>query len=144
MWVQLDNCVKDNKNILMFAHWSLMVAKGIFKEVLFIFSIDDIDASFGWWSMQWHEENFPTIPLLMKSYMNLDNVTHIPHMIEVLDFEAFIKSYLQGGAQCLIRHKKAQQFQFYACDDNIVAMHYKLLYTTQDWCPLEGFFNLVC
>ena len=51
MWVQLDNCVKDNKNILMFAHWSLMVAKGIFKEVLFIFSIDDIDASFGWWSM---------------------------------------------------------------------------------------------
>ena len=35
---------------------------------------NDIDASFGPWSMKLHEEDFPTIPILMKLYMNLDNV----------------------------------------------------------------------
>ena len=47
-------------------------------------------------------------------------------------------------AQCLIRHKEAQHFWFYTCDDNILAMHYKLLYTTQDWFHVEGFFYLAC
>ena len=35
---------------------------------------DDIDASFGCWSMKLHEEDFSTIPLLLKSYMDLHNV----------------------------------------------------------------------
>ena len=50
--VQLDNCAKDNKNRYVFAYWSLLVAKGIFKEVFVFFLLvghthDDIDASFG-------------------------------------------------------------------------------------------------
>ena len=85
--VQLDNCAKDNKCRYVFCFWSLLVAKGIFKEVFVSFLMvghthDDIDASFGRWSMKLHEEDFPTIPLLMKSYMDLDNVPVIPHLIE--------------------------------------------------------------
>ena len=84
MQVQLDNSAK---NIFVFACWSLLVAKGIFKEVFVSFILvghtyDDIDASFGQWSMKLHNKDFPTIPLLRKSYMNLDNVSIIPHMIE--------------------------------------------------------------
>jgi hypothetical protein len=76
------------------------VAKNIFKEVFVSFLMeghthDDIDALFGRWSMKLHEEDFPTIPLLMKSYMDLDHMPVIPHMIEeVSDFKAFIKSYI--------------------------------------------------
>lgn len=43
---------------------------------------DDIDASFGHWSMKLHTKDFRTIPLFMKSYMDLDNVPIILHVIE--------------------------------------------------------------
>lgn len=83
----------------MFAYnCSLLVAKGIYKEVFVIFfplvghMHDDIDASFGQWSMKLHEENFATIPLVMKSYVDLDNVLVIQPMIEkVPNFKAFLK-----------------------------------------------------
>ena len=90
--------------------------------------------------MKFHEENSPTISLLMKSYMDLDNFPVISHIIkEVSDFKAFIELYLWSGAQCLIGHTKAQQFWFYMHDDVILAMWYKLLRTTQNWSPPEGF-----
>ena len=51
--VQLDNSAKDNKSRYVFAYWSLLVVKGIFKEVFVSFLLvgytyGDIDASFGW------------------------------------------------------------------------------------------------
>jgi hypothetical protein len=77
--------------------------------------------------------------LLMKSYMDLENVPVIPHMIEeVLDFKAFIKPYIRSGAHRLIGHTKTQQFRFYKRDDGVPAMQYKLLCTLQDWSPPEG------
>ena len=83
--------------------------------------------------MKLQEEDFPTIPLLMKSYMDLENIPVIPHMIEeVPDFKAFIELYIQSGAHRLIRHTKAQQFWFYMQGDGVPAMQYKLLCTTQD------------
>jgi hypothetical protein len=112
--VQLDNCAKDNKNRYVFAYWSLLVAKDISKEVFVSFLLvghthDDIDASFGRWSMKLREEDFPTISLLMKSYMDLENVLVNPHMIEeVPEFKAFIEPYIRSGAHRLIGHTKAQ------------------------------------
>ena len=55
--VQLHYCAKENKNRYVFAYWSLVVAKVIFKEVLVSFLLvghthDDIDAFFGRWSMR--------------------------------------------------------------------------------------------
>jgi hypothetical protein len=83
--------------------------------------------------MKLREEDFPTISLLMKSYMDLENVPVIPHMIEeVSDFKAFIEPYIRSGAHRLIGHTKAQQFRFYMRDDGVPAMQYKLLCTTQD------------
>ena len=89
--------------------------------------------------MKLREEDFLTIPLLMKSYMDLENIPVIPHMIEeVPDFKAFIEPYIRSGAHRLIGHTKAQQFWFYMRDDGVPAMQYKLLCTTQDWSPPEG------
>lgn len=57
--------------------------------------IVNIDASFGHWSMKLYEDDFPTIPLLMKLYMDLNNMLVIPHLIEeVHDFKAFIKLFI--------------------------------------------------
>lgn len=105
-----------------------MVAKGIFKEVIVSFLLvghtdNDIDASFGWQSMKLHEEKFPTIPLLMKSYMDFNNIPIIPHISkEVLNFKAFMKPYLRSEAHRLNGHTKTQQFWFSICDDCIPTM----------------------
>ena len=49
---------------------------------------NDIDASSGRWRMKLHED-LPILSLLMKLYMDLDNVLVIPHMIEeVPNFKA--------------------------------------------------------
>ena len=47
--VQMENVVGNNKNWFVFCFWSLLVAKGIFKEVYMNFILvgythDDIDA----------------------------------------------------------------------------------------------------
>src|ERR1700737_4804700 len=143
--VQLDNCAKDNKSRYVFAYWLLLfVAKGIFKEVFVSFLIvghthDDIDALFGRWSMKLHENFFPTIPLLIKSYMDLDHMPVIPHMIEeVPDFKAFIKPYMLKGGDRLVGYTKAQQFRFYIRDDGLPAMQFKLLCTSPNWGPDDG------
>ena len=112
--VQLYNCAKDNKCRYVFCFWSFLVANRIFKEMFVSFLImghthDYIDASFGRWSMKLHEEYFPTISLLMKSYMDLDHMSVILHMIEeVPNFKAFIKPYMLKGGECLVGHTKAQ------------------------------------
>ena len=50
--VQMDNAIGNNKNRYVYAYWSLLVAKRVFREVYVNFMIvghthDDIDALFG-------------------------------------------------------------------------------------------------
>ena len=112
----------------------LVIARGkrhIQRGVVFFLMVglthDNIDASFGCWSMKLYEEEFPTIPLLMKSDMDLDNVHVNLHMIEeVPNFKAFIKSYMLKEVDRLVGHTKTQQFRFYMRDDSILAMQFKL------------------
>ena len=80
--VQMDNAIGDNKNRYVFCFWSLLVANRIFREVYVNFMIvghthDNIDALFGRWSMILKKENFPTVPALMKSFMDLDSMPTI-------------------------------------------------------------------
>lgn len=87
-----------------------MVAKGIFKEVFVSFKLvdhthNDIDVSFKRRRMKLCEEGFPIIPLLMKSYMILDNVLVIPHTIEEMSvFKALIELCSWSRAHRVIGH----------------------------------------
>ncbi|KAG0574851.1 hypothetical protein KC19_VG296900 [Ceratodon purpureus] len=117
--VQIDNAVSDNKNRFVFSLWSLLVAKRVFREVYVNFMLvghthDDIDALFGRWSMALRREDFPTVPLLMKSFMKNEAVPTIPYLIqEVLDFKKFIAEWMLDGDDTLMGHTKAHQFKFY-------------------------------
>ena len=63
--------------------------------------------------MKLYEEDFPTISLSMKSYMDLNNIHVIPHMIEeVSNFKASIEAYLRSEVYYLIRHMKVRQLWF--------------------------------
>jgi hypothetical protein len=96
------------------------VAKGIFEEVFVSFLLvdhthEDIDATFGRWSMKLRENDYPTIPSLMKSFMLVDPKSHkiIPLLIEeVLAFKDFINPFIARGRDKLIGHTRGQQFKF--------------------------------
>jgi hypothetical protein len=130
----MDNAAGDNKNRFVFCFLSLLVAKGIFREVYVNFMLvghthDDIDALFGRWSMLLRKDNFPTIPLLMKSFMEVESIPTVPHLIEVCIVE---------GDGALEGHTKAQQFKFYVDSNGCPMMKYKILCTNTDWLPKEG------
>ena len=67
---------------------------------------DDIDALFGRWSMALKKESFPTIPLLMKSFMDVEAVPTIPHLIkEVPNFKKFIEDGIAVKENALWTYK---------------------------------------
>jgi len=138
--VQLDNCWRENKNRYAFCFWSLLVAKRIVREVVVSFMMvghthDDIDASFGRWSMVLKEKNHPTLPMLMKSYMDLDKEgPMIPHLIEeVPDFKKFVAPYIEDNrTKRLQGHSKGSQFRFFIHEDGWPLMQYKLACTEKN------------
>ncbi|KAG0581688.1 hypothetical protein KC19_3G000300 [Ceratodon purpureus] len=141
--VQMDNAAGDNKNRFVFCFWSLLVAKKIFREVYVNFMLvghthDDIDAMFGRWSMLLKKENFPTIPLPMKSFMDVESIPAIPHLVEeVPDFKGFISGYIRDGSEALAGHTKVQQFKFFLDSTVSPVMKYKVLCTDVDWLPKD-------
>ena len=112
--LQLDNASGDNKNRYVFAFCSLLTLHNVFKEVYINFLIvghthDDIDALFGRWSYKLGGADYPTLPLLMKSFMDTESWPIIPHLIEeVPDFKKFVEGYLCIGRDALIGHTNAQ------------------------------------
>ena len=53
------------------------------------------------------KENFPTIPALMKSFMDVESIPTIPHLIkEVLDFKSFIEGVILDKEKVLVGHTK--------------------------------------
>jgi len=128
--VQIDNAMGNNKNWYVFTFWSLLVAKKIFWELYMSFMLVDhmhnnIDALFGRWKMQLKKESFPTIPVLIQFFKDVDSVPTIPHLIEeVPNFKAFIERLILEGDEALVRHTKAQQFKFYLNSMGVSIMKY--------------------
>ena len=111
--LQLDNATGDNKNRFVFAFCSLLTYHGVFQDVYINFLIvghmhNDIDALFGRWSYKLRGTDYPTLPLLMKSFMDTESRPVIPHLIEeVPDFKKFVEGYLCTGRDALARHMNA-------------------------------------
>ena len=146
--VQIDNATCDNKNRFVFCFWSLLVSNMILQEVYVNFMIvghthDDIDALFKRWSMALKKESFPTILLLMKSFMDVKAVSTIPHLIkEVLDFKKFIEENIVVGRMLCLTIQRHNSFKFYVNASGCPMMKYKLLYTDDKWLPRDGGIKL--
>ena len=142
--LQLDNAIGDNKNQFVFVFRSLLTYHGVFQEVYINFLIvghthDDIDALFSKWSYKLRGTDYPTLPLLMKSFMDMESWPVIPHLIEeVSDFKKFVEGYLCTGCYALAGHTNAQQFKFYRNGNGWPLMEYKLLCTDNERLPKEG------
>jgi hypothetical protein len=104
---------------------------------------EDIDATFGRWSMKLHKNDYPTLPSLMESFILLDPNSQkiIPSLIkEVPAFKEFIQPFIASGRDRLIGHTRGQQFKFSMLNGEPV-MQYKILCTNLLW-KLEGGIKL--
>jgi hypothetical protein len=89
---------------------------------------------FGRWSYILWANNYPTLPMLMKSFMDVEKHHVIPHLIEeVPNFKAFVDDFYSGN-HILQGHTNAQQFKFY----KMVMMQYKLWCTDSEWLLKEN------
>jgi hypothetical protein len=71
--LQMDNCVKNNKNRQLLAFFSLLIAREVFEEVQLGFLIvghthEDINGSFGYLLKKLREKNNYVMANLMKSF----------------------------------------------------------------------------
>ena len=77
--LQLDNATGDNKIQFVFSFCSLLTYHDVFQEMYINFLIqeghthDDIDAFFGKWSYKLKGTDYPTLLLLMKSFMDTES-----------------------------------------------------------------------
>jgi hypothetical protein len=116
----------------------------VFREVYINFLIvghthEDIDAMFGRWSYKLRANDYPTLLLLMKSFMDAEKQLVIPHLIEeVPNFKAFVDGYHCNGNDALQGHINAQQFKFYKDGNGWLLMQYKLFCTDSEWLPKEN------
>jgi hypothetical protein len=142
--VQLDNACSNNKNQYVFSFFSLLVQKGVFRKVYINFLLvghthEDIDAMFGRSSYRLHANDYPTLPMLMKSFMDAEKQLVIPHLIEeVSNFKTFVDGFLCTGNDALEGHTNVQQFKFYKDGNGWPMMQYKLFCTNSEWWPREN------
>jgi hypothetical protein len=119
--------------------------KGIFEEVFVFFLLmghthEDIDATFGRWSMKLHKNDYPTLPSLMESFMLLDPNSQkiIPSLIEeVPTFKEFIQSFIASGRDRLIGYTRGQHLKF-SMPNGEPVMQYRILCTDPLWKPEGG------
>ena len=100
---------------------------------------DDIDASFGQWSMELRDKDHPTLPLLMQSYMSMEEAPFIPHLIEeVPNFKAYVRPYIGMNKKQLVGHSNRRQYKFSVDDNGWPIMQYKRACTDTQWLPKKG------
>ena len=97
---------------------------------------ENIEAMFGRWSYRLRKNDYPTLPMLIKSFIDVETELVIPHLIEeVSNFKTFVDGYLYSSNDTLLAHTNAQQFKFYKDDNGWPLMQYKLWCIDSDWLP---------
>jgi hypothetical protein len=112
--IQLDIACSNKKNRYVFSFFSLLVHKRVFCKVYIKFLIvghtyEDIDAIFGRWSYKLMAKDYPTLLMLIKTFMDVEKQPIILHLIEeVPNFKSFIDGYFCSSNDALQGHTNAQ------------------------------------
>jgi hypothetical protein len=106
--LQMDNCVKDNKNKYLLAFLLLLIAREVFEEVKLGFLVvgythEDIDGCFGYLSKKLKEQNNYILVDFMKAFMVLQERPFIMQFIqEIPDFKTWVFGCLKDGLETLV------------------------------------------
>jgi hypothetical protein len=141
LYLQLDNCAKDNKNQFLMAFMSMLIHRGVFKEIQVGFLLvghthEDIDAYFSHLSKTLKNRNTFVVADLMKSFMESQEMSFILEFVqEVADFKSFIQGYLCDGPLRLIGLRDIHLFKFYVDEEGWPVIRYKESATDTTWLP---------
>ena len=141
LYLQLDNCAKDNKNQFLMAFMSMLTHGGVFKEIQVGFLLvghthEDIDAYFSHFSKTLKNRNIVVVADLMKSFMESQKMSFIPKFVqEVANFKSFIQGHLCGGPLRLIGLRDIHLFKFYVDEEGWPIIQYKESTTDTTWLP---------
>jgi hypothetical protein len=138
--LQMDNCVKDNKNWHLLVFLSLLMVRDVFEEVKLGFLIvghthEDIDGCFSYLSKTLKEENNYILVDLMKAFMILHEKPFIPQLIQKIPY---FKSCLKDGLELLVRHIDMHLFRFFVDSSCWLVMQYKVSPIDIVWSPIHG------
>jgi hypothetical protein len=97
---------------------------------------EDIDATFGRWNIELHENDYLTLPRLMKLFMLLDPNSQKIILSLIEEVPAF-KDFIASGRDKLIGLTRGQQFKFSMLDGEPI-MQYKILCNDSLWKPNTG------
>ncbi|KAL3699130.1 hypothetical protein R1sor_017152 [Riccia sorocarpa] len=126
-YMQLDNSGKDNKNWVLMAFFSELVARGVFKTVFMYFLIvgythEDVDAFFSKVNRTLSFQHISNIPQLMAAVMEVEEKKALPRFItEVADYKAHALPYrkpIKGVSQPVA-------FKFYMQDNKPMYQYQK-------------------
>ena len=86
LYLQLDNSAKDNKKKYLMAHLSMLIGRGVFKEIQVGFLLvghthEDIDAYFSHLLKSLKSKNTFILADLMKAFMESQDLGFIPEVI---------------------------------------------------------------
>jgi hypothetical protein len=130
--LQMDNCVKHNKNQHLLVFLSLLTMRDVFEKVKLGFLIvghthEDIDGYFGYLSKNLSEENNYILANLLRAFMISQERPFILQLIqEVLDFKSWVLSCLKDGLETLVRHTNIHLFRFFIDSLGWLMMQYKV------------------
>ncbi|KAL3675770.1 hypothetical protein R1sor_025718 [Riccia sorocarpa] len=126
-YMQLDNSGKDNKNWVLMAFFSELVARGVFKTMFMYFLIvghthEDVDAFFSKVNRAVSFQHISSIPQLMAAVMEAEEKKALPRFItEVADYKAHALPYrkpIKGVSQPVA-------FKFYMQDNKPMYQYQK-------------------
>ncbi|KAL3697545.1 hypothetical protein R1sor_011621 [Riccia sorocarpa] len=100
LFIQLDNSAKDNKNSLMMAFMSELVARGCCKSVTMSFLVvghthEDVDAFFSKVNAAQGGKNIETLPHFLAKVYHAQSSKTYPRLIqEIADYRSHVENYV--------------------------------------------------
>ena len=143
LYLQLDNFAKDNKNQFLMAFLSLLIYRGVFKEIQVGFLLvghthEDIDAYFSHLSKTLKSQNTYIVADLMMAFMASQDLSFMPEFVqEVADFKFFVQGSIRDGADRLVGLGGMHLFKFYVDEEGWLVMRFKELAIHSHWLPRD-------
>jgi hypothetical protein len=145
LYLQVDNCWKENKNRTMFSFLGLLVLQGWFKEI-YLYSLptghthEDIDQMFSSWNVHYWKRGFQT-PKEIETFLTWAYPTEsLRPQLRIVGTTYQFKNWLSIYATSIKGHTNSRAFKFTAYEDN-VAMFYKNCSLSQVWHGYDDLQN---
>ncbi|XP_070536890.1 uncharacterized protein [Ptychodera flava] len=144
LYVQLDNCVRENKNKFFIGFMAYLVKRKYLQEIMMSFLMvghthEDIDQRFSKYSQKLKENDAKTMPELAKV---LENSTDPQPEITILQTVWNIRDWLLPHLEEIHNQSFPHVYRIYLASNGEVKVQYKNWSTDFNWQPEDGLLEI--